>query len=55
MQILGRLLTSSGLDGANTKVTLESISRELHVRSNICLIIFVPLGYEVSQRMSHSN
>ena len=41
--MLGRLLTSFGQDGTVTKVTRGSMVRELHVCSNICLTIFVPL------------
>ena len=44
MQYVGRLLTSFGQDGTVTKVTLESMVRELHLCNNICLIIFVPLA-----------
>ena len=41
--MLSRLLTSFGQDGTITKVIPESMVRELHVCSNICLTIFVPL------------
>ena len=47
--MLGRLLlTSFGQDGTITKVIPESMVRELHVCSNICLTIFVPLVIAVS-------
>ena len=41
MQYVGQtILTSFGQDGAITKVTRESMVRELHVCNSICLTIF---------------
>ena len=43
--MLGRLLTSSGQDGAITKMTLESMVRELHVSNNIFFNYFCTSGH----------
>ena len=51
--MLSRIESSSGQDGTITKVTLESMVRELHVCNNICLTIFVPLAIAGPERMSH--
>ena len=43
--MLGRLLTSSCQNGTITKVTQESMVRELNVCNNICLTIFCTSGH----------
>ena len=51
--MLGRVLTCFGQDRTITKVTWESMIRDLHTGNNICLTIFVPLAIAFSYRMSH--
>ena len=47
LQTLGKLLTSSRLNKTITKMTSESMVRDLHLCNNVCLVIVVPLAIAV--------